>query len=107
MENVNITNFDFSNLSRLKKLYISSHEERIVGGNRNGAKGEWLANSIATLLDRPSNDKGMVVIRAINSTNTQYVNAVISRTYLGQINTTYGSAKNWDIVWTPGVTIQQ
>ena len=107
LENVNITNFDFSNLSRLKKLYISSHEERIVGGSHNGVKGEWLTNSIATLLDRSSNDKGMVVIRAINSTNTHYVNAVISPTNIGQINTTYGSAKNWDIIWAPGFTIQQ
>ena len=49
----------------------------------------------------------MVVIRAINSTDTHYVNAVISPTNIGQINTTYGSAKNWDIVWAPGFTIQQ
>ena len=38
----------------------------------------------------------MVVIRAINSTDTHYVNAVISPTNIGQINTTYGSAKKKD-----------
>ena len=106
LENVNITHFDFSNLSKLEYLYISSHDDRIVGGYDN-IKGDWLKNSIATLQQRPSNEKGKVVIRAVNSTNTQYINAIISQSNLNLIETTYGSDKNWDVVWDPGVTVHQ
>ena len=58
----------------MEYLYISSHDDRIVGGYDN-IKGDWLKNSITTLQQRPSNEKGKVVIRAVNSTNTQYINA--------------------------------
>ena len=98
--------FDFSNLSKLEYLYISSHDDRIVGGYDN-IKGDWLKNSITTLQQRPSNEKGKVVIRAVNSTNTQYINAIISQSNLNLIETTYGSDKNWDVVWNPGVTVHQ
>lgn len=109
LENVNITQFNFNVLPNLKYLYISSQSHGIVGGYNNistvNAQGKWLANSIATLRQRPSDDKGKIIIRCINSSNTEYINAVICQYNVNLINTTYGSDKNWNVIWDSGVTI--
>ena len=109
LENVNITQFNFNNLPNLKYLYVSSQSHGIVGGYNNmatvNAQGKWLANSIATLRQRPSEDKGKIIIRCINSSNTEYINAVICQYNANLINATYGSDKNWNVIWDSGVSI--
>lgn len=109
LENVNITQFNFSNLTKLKYLYVSSQGHGIVGGYHNmlavNARGKWLANSIATLPQRTSNSKGNVVIRCINTSNTEYINAEICQYNANLINTTYGTNKNWNVIWDSGITI--
>lgn len=37
------------------------------------------------------------MIRCINSSTTEYVNAIISQHNINLINTTYGVNKNWNV----------
>ena len=107
LENVGIGQFDFSDFPRLQYLYVSSHNDKIVGGTGNTlvltSKGEFLANTIATLPAKGSLFKGKVLVRGVNQSNTEYVEAVVAAKYQTQI-TTFEDNNNWDVVWDSGVT---
>ena len=94
LENVGITNFDFSGLPSLRYLYVSSQDDMIVGGT----------DSIYTLPDRSGQStKGRIRVRGVSQTNTEYVNAVISVQNRNLIST-FCSDKNWNVIWDSGVT---
>ena len=107
LENVDIGQFDFSDFPNLRYLYVSSHNDRIVGGTGNTltmtAKGEYLANTITTLPAKGSLFKGKVLVRGVDDSNTEYVEAIVSTKYQNQI-ATFEDNNNWEVVWDSEVT---
>lgn len=109
LENVGITEVDFSQLPNLRYLYVSSQEDKIVGGTDNSflltSRGRYLANTIATLPSRAGKSKGEIRARGVNSSSTEYIAPVISMPNQRLITETYCADKNWKIIWEPGVNI--
>ena len=109
LENVGITEVDFSQLPNLRYLYVSSQEDKIVGGTDNSflltSRGRYLANTIATLPSRAGKSKGEIRARGVNSSSTEYIAPVISMPNQRLITETYCADKNWEIIWEPGVNI--
>ena len=108
LENVGITNFDFSGLPSLRYLYVSSQDDMIVGGTDNvfliTSQGRYLANSIATLPSRNSQtNMGVIRVRGVDSTNTEYVEATVSP-FNKNIISTFCDNNHWQIIWDSGVT---
>lgn len=107
LENVDIKQFDFSDFPSLQYLYVSSHNDRIVGGTSSlltiNSSGEFLVNTIATLPARGALFKGKILVRGVNLSNTEYVEAAVAAKYQNQI-TTFAEENNWNVVWDSGVT---
>lgn len=107
LENVDIRQFDFSDFPSLQYLYVSSHNDRIVGGTSSSltinSSGEFLVNTIATLPARGALFKGKILVRGVNLSNTEYVEAAVAAKYQNQI-TTFAEENNWNVVWDSGVT---
>ena len=108
LENVGLSQFDFSDFPNMQYLYVSSHNDRIVGGTSNSltmtSKGEFLANTVATLPTKGILFKGKILVRGVNLSNTEYVEARISTKYQNQI-TTFAEENNWNVVWDSGVIL--
>ena len=108
LENVGITNFDFSGLPSLRYLYVSSQDDMIVGGTDGSytllTKGRYLADSICTLPDRSGQStKGWIRVRGVSQTNTEYVEATVSplnKTIISR----FCDNNHWQIIWDSGVT---
>lgn len=107
LENVNISQFNFSEFPNLQYLYVSSHNGRIVGGGTHILspmyKGQFLAQTISTLPQRSPLFKGKILIRGVSTDNSDYVKAIIAPSYQTQIEST-ALEKNWNLVWDSGVT---
>lgn len=107
LENVGILSFNFSSLSNLNYVYLSSQPNKIVGAGSNSMNpstyGYFLANSMATLPEgNLSQPQCKVVVRAVNLNNTDYVPVSIASSYLSSIETACES-KGWNIVWDSGI----
>ena len=68
------------------------------------SKGEFLANTVATLPTKGILYKGKILVRGVNLSNTEYVEARISTKYQNQI-TTFAEENNWNVVWDSGVIL--
>ncbi len=107
-ENIGLMQYNFSNLTGLSYVYISSNSVYMVGASSNIAllrsKGEWLADAINTLPSRLNKTNGKVVIRSINTLTDSYNKVQIGEAYYDEIEN-FGNTKNWDIVWDSDTTI--
>lgn len=106
LENVGFTNFSFSGLNRLLYVYLSSQASRIVGAGTNSlltpSFGYYLNNAIATLPARTSSMTGKIVIRAVNTSSTEFIPVDIAVDYKTSIQN-YCNANYWNLVWDSGI----
>lgn len=106
LENVNIGQFDFSDFPRLRYLYVSSHESRIVGGCDNSllnvTKGQYLYKTIMTLPEGLPYFIGKILVRGVSIDDSEYVPANVSDYYQDKIDS-LATAKNWNLVWDPEI----
>lgn len=106
LENVGFTNFSFSGLNRLLYVYLSSQASRIVGAGTSSlltpSFGYYLNNAIATLPARTSSMTGKIVIRAVNTSSTEFIPVDIAVDYKTSIQN-YCNANYWNLVWDSGI----
>lgn len=102
MENAGFMNFSFSGLSNLSYVYLSSQLGKIVGASSNSlmitSMGEFLSSAISTLPARSFYTKGKIVIRAVNTANTEFIPVSIASQYKTTIQNNCNT-KNWTLVW--------
>ncbi|WP_298613615.1 hypothetical protein [uncultured Odoribacter sp.] len=111
LENTQIIDIDFSNLSQLEYVYLSSTQDYLVGGGREeimNYSGDYLNTAFSTLNTRPSNNPGLIVLRGVTK-NTEiyprdFVKVGINVDQLEKINRQI-EAKNWTVVWDSGITL--
>ncbi len=109
LENVAIKSFDFNNLKNLEYVYISSTKYFIVGCHATNPAilgvGHALANAIATLPIKTTNNAGTIVVRqiesGINGPTSNYIPVNIILSYFNNINTN-ADILNWYVIWDSG-----
>ncbi len=103
LENVGFISFSFAEFNNLQLVYLSSQHTKIVGASDNAssynANGGNLAAAVSSLPHKIwHNDRGMIIIRAVNSTNTAFVPVSIALGNVTSITNTCAS-KNWELDW--------
>lgn len=111
LENTQIIDIDFSDLSQLEYVYLSSTQDYLVGGGQSGIMnydGEYLNTAFSTLPDKSDLPTGLIVLRGVTK-NTEiyprdFVKVGINVDQLEKINRQI-EAKNWTVVWDSGITL--
>lgn len=103
LENVGFISFSFAEFNNLQLVYLSSQHTKIVGASDNAssynANGGNLAAAVSSLPQKIwHNDRGKIIIRAVNSTNTAFVPVSIALGNVTSITNTCAS-KNWELDW--------
>lgn len=102
LENVDIDTFDFSGFPKLRYLYVSSQHDRIVGGSESPTvattRGKYLYDTVSTLHQRTTADKGKIFIRAVNASNSLFNTVNMSDYYKSKVES-YAADNNWNVVW--------
>lgn len=102
LENVDVSTVDFSSCPKLRYLYVTSQSDRIIGGcatpSNAAERGEYIFNTISTLLPRPESDKGRIYIKAVNESNSTYIPVNISLNYRNLIQE-YVTDNNWEVIY--------
>lgn len=103
LENVGFISFSFAEFNNLQLVYLSSQHTKIVGASDNASSynaiGGNLAAAVSSLPQKIwHNDRGKIIIRAVNSTNTAFVPVSIALGNVTSITNTCAS-KNWELDW--------
>ena len=106
LENAGFMNLSFSGMNYLSYVYLSSQLGKIVGAGSNSfmptTYGYFLSSAISTLPTRDDMSKGKIVIRAVNTSNTDYIPVSIGNGHKTNIQTKC-SDKKWILVWDSGI----
>ena len=109
LENTQIIDIDFSDLTQLEYVYLSSTQDYLVGGGRSeimNYNGEYLNTAFSTLPDKSDLPTGLIVLRGVTKATDIYprdfVKVGINVDQLGKINRQI-EAKNWTVVWDSGI----
>ncbi len=109
LENTRINNIDFSDLSNLEYVYLSSTKDYLVGGSSGYNAGEYLNMAFSTLMDRTGKSTGIIVLRGVTTSTSiyppDYVEVPIVIDELEQINAQL-ELKNWTAIWDSGLCPQ-
>lgn len=109
LENTRINNIDFSDLSNLEYVYLSSTENYLVGGSFGYNAGEYLNMAFSTLMNRTGKSTGIIVLRGVTTSTSiyppDYVEVPIVIDELEQINAQL-ELKNWTAIWDSGLCPQ-
>lgn len=109
LEHTRIIDIDFSDLTQLEYIYLSSTQDYLVGGGRSeimNYNGEYLNTAFSTLVNRTNKNAGLIVLRGVTKATDIYprdfVKVGINVDQLGKINRQI-EAKNWTVVWDSGI----
>ena len=106
LENAGFMNLSFSGMNYLSYVYLSSQLGKIVGAGSNSfmptTYGYFLSSAISTLPTRDDMSKGKIVIRAVNTSNTDYIPVSIGNGHKTNIQTKCDD-KKWILVWDSGI----
>lgn len=106
LENAGFMNLSFSGMNYLSYVYLSSQLGKIVGAGSNSfmptTYGYFLSSAISTLPTRDDMSKGKIVIRAVNTSNTDYIPVSIGNGHKTNIQTKCND-KKWILVWDSGI----
>ena len=106
LENAGFMNLSFSGMNYLSYVYLSSQLGKIVGAGSNSfmptTYGYFLSSAISTLPTRDDMSKGKIVIRAVNTSNTDYIPVSIGNGHKNNIQTKCND-KKWILVWDSGI----
>ncbi|GKI22447.1 hypothetical protein CE91St19_18490 [Odoribacter laneus] len=109
LENTRINNIDFSGLSNLEYVYLSSTENYLVGGSSGYNAGEYLVTALSTLPNKSDLPTGIIVLRGVTTSTSiyppDYVEVPIVIDELEQINAQL-ELKNWTAIWDSGLCPQ-
>ena len=102
LENAGFINFSFSGMNNLTYVYLSSQLGKIVGAGSNAmmpsTSGYYLSSAVSTLPTRGTLSKGKIVIRAVNTSNTEFIPVSIASSHKTDIENKC-KTKNWSYVW--------
>lgn len=113
LEHTRIIDIDFSDLTQLEYVYLSSTQDYLVGGSRNETmnySGEYLNTAFSTLPDKSDLPTGLIVLRGVTRATDIYplnfVKVGINVDQLEKINRQI-EAKNWTVVWDSGIILYE
>lgn len=102
LENAAFINFSFEGMNNLSYVYLSSQLSKIVGACLNvsmpATSGYYLSSAISTLPNRSPFSRGMIVIKAVNINNTEYIPVLIGAGHKINIGNIC-EQKKWTLVW--------